>query len=82
MIHFVLSSELFQGFTLNMHKEDISSMNDVIIWIKEALIIELQKLNLCNLVDKAKEMHLDYHDYDLTDVLSCDDKIFYICDHC
>ena len=83
MVKFIISSELFQGFIWERDHNEIISLEVVASEIKRALLVELERLHLHVLVEKAKQLDMHYHDYTILDVLSSpDDRVFYLCDHC
>jgi len=78
MIHFILSSTLFQGYVYKV--SDVFDLDIICDTIKQKLIQDLDKLQLSFLKEKALRLKLHYHDYTIIDVLSNPNKEYYICE--
>lgn len=81
---FCISSELFQGFKVDVDIDEMESMENIINYVKNSLCVELEKLQLERLVSKLNKTNFCHHGYDIMDVLVSEknDRIWYLCDHC
>ena len=80
---FILSSELFQGYRVEIHPDDLVDLDTICRDVKSRLLNDLQNLRLENLVALLEKTSFHVHDYTLIDVL--DDRTgrsWYLCDHC
>jgi hypothetical protein len=80
MFTFILSSELFSGYTIRV--SEVNDLSDICKMMKNRLIEDLTKLNLDILRQKALYLNLHIHDYDIMDVYQNPNREFYICNHC
>lgn len=81
---FCLSSDLFQGYKWNVPVDQVESLASVKKQVLHQLVKDLKALQLDRLVDRACNLHLCHHGYDLVDVLQCQDerRVWYLCDQC
>ena len=80
---FIVSSEVFSHFKVEIPLDNISTIEDIIILFKEELNNVLKKNNLINLMNQLNETNFHIHSYTIEDILtSKPEEIFYICDHC
>jgi len=80
---FILSDELFQGFSVSLDKDDIESLEHVASCVAEKLKSELEKLHLEYLRDRLKQKNFHIHDFSLMDLLQGDDNAtYYVCSGC
>ena len=79
---FVLSSQLFSGYTKYFHSDEIESIELIADKIKQSLMATLKELNLDILIDELKKLKFHHHDYTLIDVLQSTDQehSWYICE--
>jgi len=81
---FIISSELFQGFKMEIDDEEMTSMDDIIKKIQTRLIHDMEQIGLNYLMEQAIKRKFHHHSYHFIDILQNNDpnKIWYICDHC
>ena len=80
---FIVSSELFSNFEVEISLYKVSTIEDIITLFKDELSSVLKKNNLDNLVKKLNETNFHIHSYKIEDILTSNpEDVFYICDHC
>lgn len=79
---FIASSELFSGFNVVIDVEKCNSMDDIINIFVDNLRKCLEIHNFEILLEKLKTLNFHIHDYTFNDILTGEDKFYYICDHC
>ena len=83
MRNFIISSELFSDYNIDICLYDISTIDDIINIIKKKLLEDLKKLNLNILCDIVNERKFHIHNFNIEDILtSKPESRFFICDHC
>ncbi|MBM08477.1 MAG: hypothetical protein CMF69_02710 [Magnetovibrio sp.] len=80
---FILSHELFSGYSSNVDLDVVESKNDIINFVHNEVHNLLVNNNFDILIKNLKESNFHIHDYEFGDILmSPPEKIFYICCHC
>ena len=79
---FIISGGLFNGFETLVDLEVVTSNNDIIQTVVNNLSITLQSmLSLQNALDgEKKNYHI--HGINFQEILTSNDEIFYVCNHC
>jgi hypothetical protein len=81
--NFIVSSELFSDYNIDICLYDISTIDDIIDIMKKKLLEDLKKLNLNLLCDIVDRTNFHIHNFNIEDILtSKPDSRFFICDHC
>lgn len=77
---FIISHELFQGFTLILSIDNFLSIKQLSEHILQKLISYLDTSNLYILVEKAKKMKLHHHTYKfISEIQNDPNDIIYLC---
>lgn len=77
---FIISDELFQGFTLTLSIQTFSSIQELTNYFLQKLISYLDTGNLYILLEKAKQIKLHHHIYKFISEIDNDpDDIIYLC---
>tara|TARA_Y100000590_G_scaffold446381_1_gene580027 strand:- start:3156 stop:3428 length:273 start_codon:yes stop_codon:yes gene_type:complete len=80
---FILSSDLFTGFRLDISLYEVSTIEDITNHMKQKLYNILEQYNFTNLINELNKKNFHIHSYSIEDILiSKPESIFYICDHC
>ena len=77
-----ISHDLFWGFWRYIDLDQLNSLDDIIVTIKEELLVFLQENNLELLKNMANELSLHIHNETFGSILlSKPDDVIYVCDH-
>ena len=80
---FIASSELFSGFKVEINIQSIDTVDHIIKIFTDELKTVLKKYNFEILLESVnvKKFHVHSHTLEQT-LISNNDEIIYICDHC
>ena len=80
---FVASSDLFNGFELDIDLNYCNSLDDIVNTFYENLYNVLLNHKFEYLINEVKKCRFHVHDFTFEDIITSKiEKIFYICDHC
>ncbi len=80
---FIVSSEIFSGYSFNVSLYDISTIEDIISLLKKNLINIFNQHNLVGLEKLVNETDFHIHTHTIEEILTSNEEmVFYICDHC
>ena len=80
---FIASSELFSGFKVEMNIQSIDTLDHIIKIFTDELKTVLKKYNFEILLESVNVKKFHVHSHTLEQILiSNNDEIIYICDHC
>jgi hypothetical protein len=80
---FILSDDLFSGFTCQIDLDYMENIKDIIDNMLEQLNGLLMQYNMHVLKEKLNDKNLHIHDHSFEEILiSKANTIFYICSHC
>ena len=80
---FIASSDLFGGYETTIDLNYCNSLDDIVNVFYEDLYNCLNFNNFLSLVNKVKHGGFHIHEFTFEDiVMSKEDRVFYICDHC
>jgi predicted transcriptional regulator len=80
---FIASSELFSGFKMEINIQSIDTIDNIIKIFTDELKSILKKYNFEILLESVNVKKFHVHSHTLEQILiSNNDEIIYICDHC
>lgn len=80
---FVVSSELFHGYSVILNISEYSNLEEIASKVHKSLLNALSSLKLEILVEKLKNKHFHIHYMTLEQIKTCDSNHkCYICDGC
>ena len=82
LVTFVLSCDLFWGFSMDLEPQWFRSIEFIIECVKNSFLTTLNSKNLDVLYDEAKRKKFHIHDHSMDTLCALEqNSVVYICDH-